>query len=147
MIHPALDKQYVDGLAPEVAEMYGNAVRQADEHDSDREQIIARILEHFAAHDWPMSRQDRAAMIADVVLERRADSTIQAAGGHRLHVEGGAEMMWQQVGSLTLAFREASALVDFLRAHTCRNCGEPSVLEHDGFAPSPFLKYAIQEDA
>lgn len=74
---------------------------------------------------------------------RYADSTIQEAGGHPLHVQGGAEIMWQQVGHLTLAFREVAALADFLRAYTCPGCGEPAAIHMADDDPSPFLKYAI----
>lgn len=89
-----------------------------------------------------MTEQVAEAFGGDV---RYADSTVQEAGGHKLHVEGGAETMWRQVGHLTMAFKEASALVDFLRAYTCPNCGEPAATHMQAGDPSPFLKFALAQ--
>lgn len=79
---------------------------------------------------------------------RRADSRIQAGGGHEGHLEGGAEIMWRQVGHLTMALREMCDQVDRLRAYTCPDCGRPATSEFTpGVDASPFLQTVISQEA
>lgn len=75
---------------------------------------------------------------------RLADSTINNIGGHALHVEGGADLMWRQVAHLTMALREMCAQVDFLRSYECRVCGEPAAIHIHPGDPSPFLKHVLE---
>jgi hypothetical protein len=74
---------------------------------------------------------------------RLADSTINNIGGHDLHVEGGADLMWKQVGHLTMALREMCAEIDRLRAYTCPDCGRPGVTVMRQGDDSPFLKHVL----
>jgi hypothetical protein len=74
---------------------------------------------------------------------RLADSTINNIGGHDLHVEGGADIMWKQVGHLTLVMKTWAEEVDRLRNYTCPDCGRPGVTVMRQGDDSPFLKHVL----
>jgi hypothetical protein len=59
---------------------------------------------------------------------RIASSNLQegwelGAGGHPLHVEGGAELAWKLVSDLHLLHRRLEDTIEKLRATPCPHCG------------------------
>lgn len=55
---------------------------------------------------------------------RILSSHIQDAGGHPLHVEGGAELAWKLVADLHLLHQRLTDTIEKLRGAPCAHCGK-----------------------